>query len=96
MAELLLELYSEEVPSRMQKPALEQLEASLTKKLTEEDIPFGKVQSFVTPHRLVLVINDIPETKAARKEERRGPRADAPEKAIAISTNWKYFTLTAL
>ncbi|AUG53723.1 glycine--tRNA ligase subunit beta [Thalassospira marina] len=82
MAELLLELFSEEIPARMQARASADLEKLVTDGLKAADLSFGKVESLVTPRRLTLIIEDLPEKQPDLREERRGPRADAPEKAI--------------
>ncbi|RCK51791.1 glycyl-tRNA synthetase subunit beta [Thalassospira profundimaris] len=82
MAELLLELFSEEIPARMQARASADLEKLVTDGLKAADLAFGKVESLVTPRRLTLIIDGLPEKQPDLREERRGPRADAPEKAI--------------
>ena len=83
MAELLLELFSEEIPARMQKRAAEDLKKLVTDKLAKADLEFALAEAHVTPRRLALVIDGLPEKQPDVSEERRGPRADAPEKAIA-------------
>ncbi len=82
MAELLLELFSEEIPARMQARASADLQKLVTDGLKAADLEFGKVESLVTPRRLTLIIDGLPEKQPDLREERRGPRADAPEKAI--------------
>ena len=82
MAELLLELFSEEIPARMQARASADLEKLVTDGLKAADLGFDKVESLVTPRRLTLIIDGLPEKQPDLREERRGPRADAPEKAI--------------
>ena len=83
MAELLLELFSEEIPARMQARASEDLTKLVTDGLKAADLAFDKVEALVTPRRLTLIINGLPDKQPDLREERRGPRADAPEKAIA-------------
>ncbi|KZB61028.1 glycine--tRNA ligase subunit beta [Thalassospira lucentensis] len=83
MAELLLELFSEEIPARMQARASEDLTKLVTDGLKVADLGFDKVEALVTPRRLTLIINGLPDKQPDLREERRGPRADAPEKAIA-------------
>ena len=83
MAELLLELFSEEIPARMQKRAAEDLKKLVTDKLAKADLEFALAEAYVTPRRLALVIDGLPEKQPDVSEERRGPRVDAPEKAIA-------------
>lgn len=83
MAELLLELFSEEIPARMQARASEDLTKLVTDGLKAADLAFDNVEALVTPRRLTLIINGLPDKQPDLREERRGPRADAPEKAIA-------------
>ena len=83
MPELLLELLSEEIPARMQARASEDLTKLVTDGLKAADLGFDKVEALVTPRRLTLIINGLPDKQPDLREERRGPRADAPEKAIA-------------
>ncbi|WP_417836050.1 glycine--tRNA ligase subunit beta [Thalassospira tepidiphila] len=82
MAELLLELFSEEIPARMQARAAEDLTKLLTDGLKAADLGFDKIEALVTPRRLTLIVDGLPEKQPDLREERRGPRADAPEKAI--------------
>ena len=82
MPELLIELFSEEIPARMQARAAEDLKKLVTYKLTASGLAFERAEAFVTPRRLALVIDGVPEKQPDVKEERRGPKADAPEKAI--------------
>jgi glycyl-tRNA synthetase beta chain len=83
MAELLLELFSEEIPARMQKRAAEDLKKLVTDKLAKSGLEFTSAEAHVTPRRLALVVDGLPVKQPDVSEERRGPRADAPEKAIA-------------
>ncbi|MEQ8287352.1 glycine--tRNA ligase subunit beta [Thalassospira sp.] len=82
MAELLLELFSEEIPARMQARASDDLSKLISDGLKAADLAFDKVEALVTPRRLTLIIDGLPEKQPDLREERRGPRADAPEKAI--------------
>ncbi len=82
MAELLLEILSEEIPARMQARAAEDLLRLVTKGLVDAGLVHGKAAAFVTPRRLALVVADLPERQPDVREERRGPRTDAPQKAI--------------
>ncbi|MBO6841312.1 MAG: glycine--tRNA ligase subunit beta [Thalassospira sp.] len=82
MAELLLELFSEEIPARMQARAAEDLSKLVTDGLKAADLEFDKVEALVTPRRLTLIVDGLPVKQPDLREERRGPRADAPEKAI--------------
>jgi len=82
MSELLVELFSEEIPARMQKKAADDLLSLLTGKLKKAGLEFTSAVSHVTPRRLVAVIDGLPEKQPDTREERRGPKADAPEKAL--------------
>src|SRR3546814_12720793 len=82
MAELLLELLSEEIPARMQGRAAEDLKRLVLDGLKGSGLAFGHAEAYATPRRLTLVVDDIPERQPDLREERKGPRADAPEKAI--------------
>jgi glycyl-tRNA synthetase beta chain len=82
MAELLLEILSEEIPARMQARAAEDLKRLVTDKLKAAGLAFGKAESFVTPRRLALVVDGLPVASPDISEERRGPRVGAPEAAL--------------
>ncbi|MEE2970752.1 MAG: glycine--tRNA ligase subunit beta [Pseudomonadota bacterium] len=82
MAELLLELFSEEIPARMQKRASEDLKRLVTDGLKSASLEFSSAEAYVTPRRLVLVVDGLPERQPDISDEKRGPRIDAPEKAV--------------
>lgn len=82
MAELLLELLSEEIPARMQAQAADDLRRLVTEGLSAAGLGFERAQSYVTPRRMVLHVDGLPERQPDLLIERRGPRVDAPEKAI--------------
>lgn len=82
MAELLFELFSEEIPARMQLKAAEDLGRLVKDKLYDAGFMFEEGCTFVTPRRLALVIEGLPEVQPDRREERKGPKVGAPEKAI--------------
>jgi glycyl-tRNA synthetase beta chain len=82
MGELLLELLSEEIPARMQSRAIADLTALVRDKLSAAEIPATNLRSYVTPRRLTVIADGIPERQPDRSEERRGPRAGAPQQAI--------------
>lgn len=82
MPELLIELFSEEIPARMQARAAADLKKLVSDKLTASGLAFERAEAFVTPRRLTLVVDGVPEKQPDVKDERRGPKADAPEKAI--------------
>src|SRR5260370_31842830 len=79
--ELLLELLSEEIPARMQRRAIEDLVALIRDKLAAAEIPAQTVRGYVTPRRLVVIADGIPEHQPDRNEERRGPPVGAPQPA---------------
>lgn len=83
MPELLLELLSEEIPARMQVRAAADLKRLVGEALNEAGLPCASIDAFVTPRRLTLVADGLPARQPDVREERKGPRADAPEKAIA-------------
>ena len=81
MADLLLELFGEEIPARMQSRAADDLKRLVCAGLKAAELPFAGAEAFVTPRRLVLHITGLPLAQPDMREERRGPRVDAPEKA---------------
>jgi glycyl-tRNA synthetase beta chain len=82
MPELLLELLTEEIPARMQTRAAEDLLRLARDKFAAAGLDAAKAQSFVTPRRLVLIVEDLPATQADTNEERRGPRVGSPPNAV--------------
>ena len=82
MSELLLELFSEEIPARMQKRASEDLSRMVTDALKAAGVESANARAFATPRRLTLVIDGLPDKTPDVKEERKGPKVGAPEKAI--------------
>jgi glycyl-tRNA synthetase beta chain len=82
MAELLLEILSEEIPARMQARAAEDLKRLVTDGLKDAGLAFDSAEAYVTPRRLALVVVGLPTETPDISEERRGPKTDAPEKAI--------------
>lgn len=82
MRHLLLELFSEEIPARMQPAAAEQLERMLREALTEAQLTPSALHTYVTPRRLTIAAEGIPNKQPDNTEERRGPKLGAPQKAI--------------
>ena len=82
MAELLLEILSEEIPARMQARAAEDLKRLVTGGLEDAGLGFDSARAFATPRRLALVVDGLPNKTPDISEERRGPRADAPDRAV--------------
>ena len=82
MPDLLLELFSEEIPARMQRQAAEDLKRLVTNALVDGGVTYEGAQAFATPRRLALHVVGLPESQPDRREERKGPRVGAPEGAI--------------
>ncbi|WP_315767419.1 glycine--tRNA ligase subunit beta [Bradyrhizobium sp. SZCCHNR2012] len=82
MPDLLLELFSEEIPARMQAKAAEDLRRMVTDKLVAEGLVYEGAKAFATPRRLALTVHGIPARQADLKDERKGPRVGGPEAAI--------------
>ena len=82
MAELLLELLSEEIPARMQARAREDLARLLGQALGQAGLEYKSIRTFATPRRLTAVVDGLPARSPDRREEKKGPRVDAPEAAI--------------
>src|ERR1700759_1606222 len=82
MPDLLLELFSEEIPARMQAKAADDLRRLVTDKLVAEGLVYEGAKAFATPPRLALTWHGIPARQSDLKEERRGPRVGGPEAAI--------------
>jgi glycyl-tRNA synthetase beta chain len=83
MPELLIELFSEEIPARMQAKAAEDLKAMITNGLVDAGLTYEGAQVHATPRRLVLSVEGLNAKAADMLEERKGPRTDAPKPAIA-------------
>jgi glycyl-tRNA synthetase beta chain len=81
MPDLLIELFSEEIPARMQARAAQDLKKLVTDGLVEAGLTYGSAASFATPRRLTLAVGDMLAASPTTREERKGPRADAPQKA---------------
>ncbi|MCQ8185294.1 glycine--tRNA ligase subunit beta [Parvularcula maris] len=82
MADFLLELFCEEIPARLQAKAAGDLERLLVGKLEEAGLKGGSAESFYGPRRLTLSITGLPEASPDSREERKGPKVGAPEKAV--------------
>jgi glycyl-tRNA synthetase beta chain len=83
MPDLLLELFSEEIPARMQAKAAEDLRRMVTDRLVAEGLVYEGAKAFATPRRLTLTVHGIPARQSDLKEERKGPRVGGPDAAIA-------------
>ena len=82
MPDLLLELFSEEIPARMQAKAADDLRRMVTDKLVAEGLVYEGAKAFATPRRLALTVHGIPVRQPDLKEERKGPRVGGAEPAI--------------
>jgi glycyl-tRNA synthetase beta chain len=82
MAELLIELLTEEIPARMQPRAAEDLRRLVGERLAAAQLAHDSAQSFVTARRLTLVVSGLPPAQPDVAEEKRGPRVGAPEAAV--------------
>ncbi len=82
MPDLLIELFSEEIPARMQSRARDDLKRLVTDGLVEAGLTYASAGAFSTPRRLTLTIEGLTAHSPTTREERKGPRTDAPEKAL--------------
>ena len=82
MPDLLLELFCEEIPARMQRRAAEDLKKLVTDALVERGCLYEGAQAFATPRRLALHVAGLPASRPDQKEERKGPRVGAPDAAV--------------
>lgn len=82
MPDLLIELFSEEIPARMQRRASEDLKKLITDGLVEAGLTYDGARAFATPRRLTLSVTGIPNRSPDTHEEKKGPRVGAPQQAI--------------
>jgi glycyl-tRNA synthetase beta chain len=82
MAELLLELFSEEIPARMQERAADDLARLMAQSLEAAGLTYTRAEAHAGPRRVALVIEGLPAKSADVREEKKGPRVGAPEKAV--------------
>jgi glycyl-tRNA synthetase beta chain len=80
--ELLFELLSEEIPAGMQRRAIEDLVALIGDRLNAAELGPRELRGYVTPRRLAIIADGIPQRQPQRREERRGPRLGAPQPAL--------------
>ena len=83
MPDLLIELFSEEIPARMQAKAASDLQKAMTDGLVEAGLTYAGAAAFATPRRLTLTVHGLLAQSPSLREERKGPRVDAPEQALA-------------
>ena len=82
MPDLLLELFSEEIPARMQAKAADDLKKMVTDRLVDAGLVYEGAKAFATPRRLALTVQGVPARQPDLKEEKKGPRVGAPEAAV--------------
>jgi glycyl-tRNA synthetase beta chain len=82
MPDLLLELFSEEIPARMQARAAEDLKKLVTDRLVAAGLVYEGAKAFATPRRLALAVQGVPARQPDQREEKKGPRVGSPEGAI--------------
>jgi glycyl-tRNA synthetase beta chain len=82
MPDLLLELFSEEIPARMQARAAEDLRKLVTDRLVAAGLVYEGAKAFATPRRLALAVQGVPARQPDQKDEKKGPRVGSPEGAI--------------
>ena len=83
MADLLIELFSEEIPAGLQAPAAENLKKLLTNGMVEAGLTYANASAFYTARRLTLVVEGLLDASPTVQEERKGPKVGAPEQAIS-------------
>ncbi|MCC5988392.1 MAG: glycine--tRNA ligase subunit beta [Pararhodobacter sp.] len=96
MPDALIELFSEEIPARMQARAAQDLRRLVTEGLVEAGLTYAHASAFATPRRLALAIEGLSAQSSTRREERKGPKVDAPQKAIDGFLRSTGLTLDAL
>ncbi|MDB5622276.1 MAG: glycine--tRNA ligase subunit beta, partial [Devosia sp.] len=82
MPDLLLELFSEEIPARLQRRAAEDLRKAVTSALVDAGLVYEGARAFVTPRRLALTVSGIPARSPDTHEDKKGPKVGAPQAAI--------------
>src|SRR6185312_7266514 len=82
MAQLLIELFSEEIPARMQLQAAKDFERLMGGKLNASGLTFDRIRGYAGPRRLALVVDGLPAQTQAVSEEVKGPREGAPPQAL--------------
>ncbi|WIJ24559.1 glycine--tRNA ligase subunit beta [Devosia sp. RR2S18] len=82
MPELLLELFSEEIPARFQRRAAEDLKKAVTNALVDAGLVYEGAKAFATPRRLALTVSGLPVRSPDTREQKKGPKVGAPQAAI--------------
>ena len=99
MSEFFLELFSEEIPANLQKNARRSLLQNFKDFFEKKNIKFSKDLSFSTPNRLLILFDGIKPEIHQKEEEVRGPKTDAPEKALdgfLRSNNFQNFPISLI
>ena len=84
MPDLLIELFSEEIPARMQARAADDFKKLMTEGLVEAGLTYGGAAAFVTPRRLTLTVQDLLSASPTLREERKGPGSMRPKKPSRV------------
>lgn len=79
---LLIELFGEEIPARMQRKALQDFSQFFVKEFDDLSLSHGDIKTYITPRRLAIIVTDLDLSQEDRIEERKGPHVDAPQQAI--------------
>jgi glycyl-tRNA synthetase beta chain len=82
LKDLVLELYSEEIPALMQLPAAKAFKEIFAKNFSTENVIFEEIDTYVSPCRIIIHCRNISDSVAAQTIEKRGPKTSAPEMAI--------------
>ena len=82
MADLMIEIFCEEIPARMQARAAADLERLMRHHLDAAGLTYGASRGFVAPRHLTLYLEGVADRQEDVSEERRGPRADAPDRPL--------------
>ena len=96
MSELLLEIFSEEIPSRLQDSAAKRMEERFKEEIRNWQLNYKTLNTFVTPRRTTVLISGLVLYKPPYIDERRGPRINSPEKAISAFANSMGLKVSAL
>jgi glycyl-tRNA synthetase beta chain len=81
MAELFIELFSEEIPARLQIDARQKIKQMLEERMQKKEIKFDSSKSFSTPKRLVFIIDGVPEKIEQKEKVLKGPKGGTQLKA---------------
>jgi len=90
MPELLLELFSEEIPARFQRRAAEDLKKAVTNALVDAGLVYEGAKAFATPRRLALTVNGLPARSPDTREEKKGPKVGAQRCGALREVNYSF------